>query len=132
MGNIRNIFKLAVHILYELFGSSYGRGTCKVTGAFDVNDGSVRWREVARTGGPGVVECYGQWDGMRPLAAAVPLTGKKNGRKPKAILSNIKHPKFITDDVNLGIARDCFKLPFPWSGLGLTMIGMGFKQPLEG
>lgn len=50
----------------KLEGIGEGRnGTCKVTGAFDVNDGSVRWREVARTGGPGVVECYGQWDGMR-------------------------------------------------------------------
>lgn len=50
----------------KLDGIGEGRnGTFKVTGAFDVNDGSVRWREVARCGGPGVVECYGQWDGMR-------------------------------------------------------------------
>ena len=50
----------------RLEGLSDGsNGAFRVDGAFDVEEGTIRWREVSLsygTGAPSVVECYGQWD----------------------------------------------------------------------
>ena len=50
----------------RLEGLSDGsNGAFRVDGAFDVEEGTIRWREVSLSYGtvaPSVVECYGQWD----------------------------------------------------------------------